>query len=113
VNVSNVRESRRDDVGLRRRAAVLGAVIALAAVVVGSFFGDRGFMHVMAQRERAQVLAREVQDLRSENARLVEQIHALRTEARAVETIARVELGLARPGEMVFLVREAASSSRP
>jgi cell division protein FtsB len=104
VNVSKPRDARAPDQGLRRKAAVLGSVIALVALVVGSFFGDRGILHVMAQREKAQALAREVQDLRAQNARMSEEIHALRTDPRAAERIAREELGLARPGEVVFLL---------
>lgn len=101
----------RGDVGLRKKAAGLASAIALIALVVGSLFGDRGILHLMAQRERALVLAREIEALRGENARLAGDIAALRTDPAAIERIAREELGLARPGETVFLIREAAPVS--
>ena len=100
-------ERRREQRGLRRKAALLASVIAIIALVVGSLFGDRGILQVMAQRQRALELAREIEGIRGENARLAAEIHALRTDPRAIERIAREQLGLARPGETVFLIRDA------
>ena len=103
------REDRRSEQrGLRRKAALLASVIAIIALVVGSLFGDRGILQLIAQRQRALDLAREIEEIRAENVRLAAEIHALRTDPRAVERIAREELGLARPGETVFLVRDQA-----
>ena len=95
----------RADVGLRKKAAGLASAIALIALLVGSLFGDRGILHLMTQRQRAEALAREIDDLRDENARLTAEIAALRSDPAAIERIAREELGLARPGETVFLLR--------
>ena len=104
------REERRSEQrGLRRKAALLASVLAIIALVVGSLFGDRGILQLMAQRQRALELARETEDIRAENLRLAAEIHALRTDPRAIERIAREQLGLARPGETVFLIRDADS----
>jgi len=102
----------RNDVGLRKKAATLGSLIALIALVVGSFFGDRGFLRMVAQRERAESLRREIEMLRSENSRLAVEIVALKSDPRAIERLAREELGLARPGETVFSIREEEPSPR-
>ena len=110
--VSSVEERGRNDDGLRRKAAVLGSLIALIALIVGSFFGDRGMLRLVAQRERAESLKREIETLRTENAHLAVEIQALKSDARAVERLAREELGLARPGETVFLLREEAPPPR-
>jgi cell division protein FtsB len=91
---------------LGRRAAMIAAVAGLVALAVGAFFGDRGVFHLIQQRERASVLRAEVEELRSENARLAEEIRALRSDPRAIERLAREQLGLARPGETLFLVRD-------
>jgi cell division protein FtsB len=102
-----MREERgRQDSGLRRKAATLTSVIAVLALVVGSLFGDRGFLQLMRQQERSETLRREIEELRSENGRLAAEIAALRTDPRAIERLAREELGLTRPGETVFLIRE-------
>jgi cell division protein FtsB len=100
-------ERKTEQRGLRRKAALLASVIAIIALVVGSLFGDRGILQLMAQRQRALELAREIEDVRAENVRLAAEIRALRTDPRAIERIAREQLGLARPGETVFLIREA------
>jgi cell division protein FtsB len=102
----------RNEVGLRKKAATLGSLIALIALVVGSFFGDRGFLRMVAQRERAESLRREIELLRTENSRLAVEIAALKSDPRAIERLAREELGLARPGETVFSIREEEPSSR-
>ncbi len=102
----------RNDVGLRKKAATLGSLIALIALVVGSFFGDRGILRMVAQRERAESLRREIELLRTENSRLAVEIAALKSDPRAIERLAREELGLARPGETVFSIREEEPSPR-
>jgi cell division protein FtsB len=95
----------RGDVGLRRKAATLASILAFIALVVGSLFGDGGVLQVIAQRERSAALQRQNESLRLENSRLAAEIAALRRDPRAVERIAREELGLARPGETVFVIR--------
>jgi cell division protein FtsB len=105
--VTGTRDDRgRGDVGLRRKAATLASILAFVALVVGSLFGDGGILQVLAQRERSAALQRQIEELRLENGRLAAEISALRRDPRAVERIAREELGLARPGETVFVIRE-------
>jgi cell division protein FtsB len=104
------REQRQGDVSLRRKAATLASIIALVALIVGALFGDRGLLQLMDQRRRAEVLAGEVTDLQAENARLAAEIAALRTDPRAIERLAREELGMVRADETVFLVRETPPS---
>jgi cell division protein FtsB len=106
------RDDRPTEAGLRKKAIALGSIIALVALVVGSFFGDRGFLRMVAQRERTESLRQEIEELRSENGRLAGEIAALKSDPRAVEKLAREELGLAHPGETVFLIHEP-EASRP
>ena len=110
--------SRRDDglqgePGLRRKAFVLGTVIALIALAVGSVFGDRGLLSLVEKRRQVESLRFEIEDLRAENAALVGEIAALRQSPRAIERLAREELGLALPDETVFLIREENPAPRP
>ena len=96
----------RPETSLRRKAATLASLCALIARLVGSLFGDRGLLHLMAQRERVERLQREIEEMRAENGRLAAEIEALRRDPRAIERLAREQLGLARSGEVVFLIRE-------
>lgn len=86
---------------------MLGTVIALVALGVGSVFGDRGILSMLGERDKVETLRAELDALRSENARLSNQIHDLRTSPRAIERLAREELGLARADEAVFVIRDA------
>jgi cell division protein FtsB len=95
------------------RAWVLGTVIALIALGVGSVFGDRGILSMLGEREKVEALQTQLEDLRAENARLSAEISDLRTSPRAIERLAREELGLARPDETVFLIRESAEGDAP
>jgi cell division protein FtsB len=99
-------QAGRSEPSLRRRAATLASLLALIALVVGSLFGDRGLLQLMAQRERAERLNAEIEELRAERSRLATEIEALRRDPRAIERLAREQLGLARAGELVFLIRE-------
>jgi cell division protein FtsB len=95
------------------RAWVLGTAIALIALGVGSVFGDRGILNLLARRRQVETLRDEIDSLRKENARLSSEIAALRSDPRAIERIAREELGFSRPDETVFLVREEGTTVRP
>jgi cell division protein FtsB len=110
----NARDDRtRGESGLRKKAATLASVIALLALIVGSLFGDRGILHLMTERHKTDSLAREIQALRNENSRLAGEIAALRSDPRAIERLAREELGLAAPGETVFIIRDANEPATP
>jgi cell division protein FtsB len=101
------------DAGLRRKAWAVASLIALVALVVGSLFGDRGILQLLEQRRKAALLQRDLQELRTENLRLAEEIRALRSDPRAIERIAREQLGLAGPAETVFILREGQGPARP
>lgn len=106
------REEKGHETSLRKKAATLFCVIVVLALAVGSLFGDRGILQLVDQKERAARLAQDLDALRAENLRLAEEIQALRTDPRAIERLAREELGLIGPGETVFLIRDEAAAER-
>ena len=103
----------RPESSLRKKAATLFCVILVLALAVGSLFGDRGILQLVQQKEREAELAQELEALRTENLRLAGEIVSLRTDPRAIERLAREELGLVRPGETVFLIRDEPVGERP
>jgi cell division protein FtsL len=110
--------STREEIGrgeprARMKAWVLGTAIAVIALAVGSVFGDRGILNLVSKRRQIETLRAELLTLRDENARLTSEIAALRTSPRAIERLAREQLGLARPDETVFLIREEDAAGRP
>ena len=50
---------------------------------------------------------------RAENARLKDQADRLRNDPGAIEELARRELGLIRPGEKVFIIKDLKTPSTP
>jgi cell division protein FtsB len=105
-------DSTRAEPVTGRRAWVLGTAIALLALAVGSVFGDRGILNLVHTREQVGELRAELESLRADNARLATEVQALRSSPRAVERLAREELGLARPDETVFLLRQEEPARR-
>jgi cell division protein FtsB len=106
-------ETARGDAGARRRAWVLGTAIALVGLAVGAVFGDRGILNLLQKRQQVDALRLQIEDLRSGNVQLAAEVAALRSSPRAVEQVAREQLGLAREDETVFLLRSPEARSRP
>jgi cell division protein FtsB len=104
---------REEEPRARMRAWVLGTVIGLIALAVGSVFGDRGILNLLEKRRQVDALRVELDELRAENARLGSEIRSLRASPRAIERLAREQLGLARADETVFLIREEGAPGRP
>jgi cell division protein FtsB len=84
----------------RRASALLG--IALAALLIHDVFGEHGFLAMRRARMEAEKLQQEIQQINADNARLAEEVQALKNDPRIIERIAREEMGLARPGELIF-----------
>ncbi|MDF1565032.1 MAG: septum formation initiator family protein [Deltaproteobacteria bacterium] len=80
-------------------ALLLGAAIALAAA---SALGEGGFARVQRlQDEHARAEARNAA-LAAENEQLIARVEALRDDPEIIATVARDQLGLVRPGEIVI-----------
>ena len=79
-------------------------VFVACVVLVDSLVGDRGFgARLRAQRHYADA-ARALGTIRNENAGLLEQIRRLQTDPATIEAVAREELGMIRPGELLFVI---------
>jgi len=74
----------------------------LLAVFVHDLFGEHGFLAMRRMQKEVDKLAVEIQTLNEENQKLADDVKALKTDPKAIERIAREEMGLARPGEMIF-----------
>jgi cell division protein FtsB len=83
--------------------------VALAFVADG-LVGDRGLLAMLRARQQHDELAASIARTRAENARLREEARRLREDPSVIEEIARRELGLIRPGETVFIVKDVSPS---
>ncbi|HXN21854.1 MAG TPA: septum formation initiator family protein [Candidatus Dormibacteraeota bacterium] len=85
----------------RRNARILlGAVLLL--VFVHDIFGAHGFMAMRRTQKEIERVRVEIERLETENEQLAEQVHALKSDPKLIERIAREEMGLARPGEIII-----------
>ena len=76
--------------------------LCLVTMMALSIWGAHGFVAMWRMQHGIAQLAREVEIIEHENARLVREIRHLNTNMAYIEQIAREELGLVRPGELVF-----------
>lgn len=91
----------------RGRRAVRWALLFLSFIVaVDALVGDKGLIEIVRARRRDAELSGSIGQLRSENARLREEARRLKEDASAVEELARKDLGLIRPGEVLFVVKD-------
>jgi cell division protein FtsB len=90
----------------RRRAVEYLLVLVGAVLLVDAFVGDKGLLAMIKKREEFRALEQSLVKARAENARLREQAGRLKQDPDAVEDIARRELGLIKPGEKLFIIRD-------
>jgi cell division protein FtsB len=80
----------------------LGCLLFLDALV-----GEKGFVENLKKRQQFQALERSLGRLKSDNDRLRKDVELLRKDPDTIEGIARKELGLMKPGEKLFIVKDA------
>ena len=84
----------------RHARAILG--IALLLLAIHDVFGGHGLLAMRRTQKQIEALRGEIGRLNKANTDLNKQVQQLRSDPNAVERIAREEMGLARPGEMIF-----------
>ncbi len=91
----------------RRRTLQLLLTFVTLVLVINSLIGERGLMETLRARHQHQELVRAIDRLRTENARLRDDVRRLRYDPATIEALARKELGLIKPGEMLFIIKDA------
>jgi cell division protein FtsB len=98
---SNVDRERRANPWIRR-----GLVFLACAILLDGRFGDHGLAQTMKARRDYERAANELVRLEAENRALRDEMHRLEADPAAVEAVARQELGLIRPGEILVVVKD-------
>ncbi|MCZ6695396.1 MAG: septum formation initiator family protein [Acidobacteria bacterium] len=98
---------RTGEPGLKRSALRTLFWFLTAILLFNAFFGDMGIIEAVRQRRTARRLRHEVVALRTANDTLRAEIEGLRRDPFRIESIAREELGLSRPGELIFLFQDS------
>ena len=74
---------------------------------MNGLFGQNGYLAMRRARADAERLRQEIHNINEENQSLSGEVRALKTDPAAVEKVAREDMGLARPGELVFRLPDA------
>jgi len=91
----------------RRGKIVRYLIVAVGCVlIIDALVGDRGFLAMLKARQQYRTLETSLVRSREDNAQLREQARQLREDPLAIEDIARRELGLIRPGEKLFIIKD-------
>ena len=85
----------------RRWLAAL-ALVLLLVLAAHQFLGASGIPALQSRQRELQRLQKAVQSLQEENKGLERSIRSLNDDPRAIERIAREEMKLARPGEVIY-----------
>ena len=97
----------------KRRRAVQYLLLAGGCVLlIDALVGDKGLLAMMEARARYRTLEQSLAAARSENERLREEARLLREDPATIEEIARRELGLIRPGEKLFILKDVEPRDR-
>lgn len=95
-----------------RRLLHLSLVIASGVLVTNALIGDRGLIDALDAHNEHTALQFEIDQLQLQNKTLRLFAQRLREDASAIEEIARRDLGLIRPGELLFLLADTPSILR-
>ena len=108
-SLKRIREaSGAEVVGYLRRHTreILG--LALFALFVHDIFGPHGFIAMRRTQKEIKQIQEQIGKINDENKSLTDQVNSLKTDPKSIERIAREEMGLARPGEMIFKLPDTA-----
>ena len=92
--------------GRRLVRYVLGFVTVV--LVIDAVVGEKGLLALLKARRDFSAVQHALEQARVENAQLREDARRLREDPTAIEEIARREHGLIKPGEKLFIIKEAA-----
>jgi cell division protein FtsB len=85
--------------------ALLGLLVLV--LVVHDIFGTHGYLAMRRTQQEIKKVTKDLDQLNKENSELEQEVRELKTDPHKIEKIARDELGLARPGEVIIKIPRA------
>jgi cell division protein FtsB len=93
--------------GFSRRLWAKLLLLATLILVVDALIGDKGLLERFREHQRLSSVSSSLEALRQENAALREQARRLREEdPGTIESAARRQLGMMKPGEVLFILKD-------
>ena len=81
-------------------------VFVTVVLLIDALVGERGLVERLKAGRLYLEAQGELEKIRQENARLLEETRRLKEDSSAVESLARKDLGLLRPGEVLFIIKD-------
>jgi cell division protein FtsB len=82
--------------------ALIGLLVLV--LVVHDIFGAHGYLAMRRTQQEIKKVNGDLDQLNKENLELEQEVRELKTDPHKIEKIARDELGLARPGEVIIKI---------
>jgi len=82
--------------------ALLGLLVLV--LVVHDIFATHGYLAMRRTQQEIKKVNADLDQLNKENLQLEQEVRELKTDPHKIEKIARDELGLARPGEVIIKI---------
>jgi cell division protein FtsB len=89
-----------------RRMVRYVLILVTIVLVIDAVVGEKGLLALLQARRQYRAVEVALERARAENDELREQARRLREDPAAIEELARRELGLIKPGEKLFIVRD-------
>ena len=90
----------------RHRGLYILGVLIVCVLAANAVIGERGLLESRKAERRHDNLLDSIKSLQRENQSLKNRVKRLVEDPTTIEPIARRELGLIRPGEIVFIVKD-------
>ena len=102
---------------IRSRSAYWATLAAAASIVTALAYhvicGEHGYLAYRHERQQYETLQKQTNLLQQENQDLQKHIDALKSDPKAVEKVAREQLHMAKPGEIVITYSDPQSKENP
>ena len=95
-----------------QRMLRIGLLVITGIVLVDAIVGNKGVFALMRARDERQALEAAVQRLRIQNRQMVDQARRYVDDPATIEDLARRDLGMIKPDEKLFIIRDH-EPSRP
>jgi len=90
----------------RHRGLYILGVLIVCVLAANAVIGERGLLESRRAERRHDKLLDSIKSLHRENQSLKNRAKRIQKDSTTIESIARRELGLIRPGEIVFIVKD-------
>lgn len=89
-----------------RRLFRAGLIVVTIVVLVDAIVGEKGLVALRRAHDQEAAFSHDLATVRLDNQRSLEQARRYREDPATLEELARRDLGLIKPGEKLFIIRD-------